>query len=248
MERGRRTLSPHEAAITAMFTALVCIATISFTIYVPQTKGFFNIGEAMVYITALLFGPLIGAVSGGAGSMLADLILGYSHYAPATLIIKGFEGGIVGLLTRKRPKIASEREWKIVTSIMGVFLGAALGIIGATYYSGSVELYLGLSTEQSTAILNVPFYVWYILGGLAASAIILSGLLVEPELGWTVISIILGGSIMVTGYFLYEQFLLGVLAYAEVPVNIGQMTIGLIVSIPVVRGIYRYLPSLRGRY
>ena len=52
----------------------------------------------MVYTTAILFGPLVGAFAGGIGSMFADLFLGYSHFAPATLIIKGLEGAIVGLL------------------------------------------------------------------------------------------------------------------------------------------------------
>jgi len=30
----------------------------------------------MVYITALLFGPIVGGIAGGVVSMLADLILG----------------------------------------------------------------------------------------------------------------------------------------------------------------------------
>ncbi len=51
---------------------------------------------------------------------------------------------------------------------------------------------------------------------------------------------------MVIGYFLYQQFILGVLAVAEIPVNIGQMTIGLIVALPIVRAIWRSLPSLKG--
>jgi uncharacterized membrane protein len=50
---------------------------------------------------------------------------------------------------------------------------------------------------------------------------------------------------MVTGYFLYEQLFLGVFALAEVPVNIGQMTIGLVVAIPVVKVVRRALPQLK---
>ena len=70
-------------------------------------------------------------------------------------------------------------------------------------------------------------------------------MLSEPELGWTTLSIVVGGLTMVIGYFLYQQLILGVLAYVEIPVNIGQMTVGLVVSIPVVRAVYRYLPSLK---
>jgi hypothetical protein len=56
---------------------------------------------------------------------------------------------------------------------------------------------------------------------------------------------------MVLGYFLYQQFLLGplfgyyVIAIAEIPVNIGQMTVGLVVALPIVRAIRRSLPSLK---
>ena len=91
-----------QLAILAVFTSLVCAATMIFSIYVPATRGFFNIGETMVYITALLFGPLIGSFAGGFGSMFADILLGYSQFAPGTLIIKACEGGIVGLLGQKR--------------------------------------------------------------------------------------------------------------------------------------------------
>jgi len=113
------------------------------------------------------------------------------------------------------------------------------------YYSGSVELYLGLSQEQPATILLIPTELWYILGFLASFSILLVGLLSDPELGWTILSTILGGLVMAIGYFLYQQLFLGVLAYVEIPVNIGQMTVGLVVSIPVVRAVYRYLPSLK---
>src|SRR4030067_1377032 len=91
-------------AITAIFTALVTAATMVFSINVPQTRGFFNIGETMVYTSAFLFGPFVGSFSGGVGSMLADILLGYPHYAPATLVIKACEGSVVGVLARKRLK------------------------------------------------------------------------------------------------------------------------------------------------
>jgi glycopeptide antibiotics resistance protein len=42
---------------------------------------------------------------------------------------------------------------------------------------------------------------------------------------------------MILGYFLYEQFILGVAAIVEVPINTMQMTIGTILSISIVRVI-----------
>jgi len=245
MVRSTFALTAIRLAITAIFTSLVCVATMVFSIYVPQTRGFFNIGETMVYITALLFGPLIGAFAGGVGSMFADLLLGYPQFAPATLIIKACEGGIVGVLGRKRLKFGSKLQWKAFTFAVGLITGVLLGGIGSLYYSGPVEFYLGYLPENPTSILFIPPIFWYSMGALVVLLIALTGFVFEPEFGWLILTILVGGLEMVTGYFLYEQFFLGVAAIAEVPVNIGQMTVGLIVSIPVVRAVWRSLPSLR---
>ena len=119
-----------------------------------------------------------------------------------------------------------------------------LGFIGSKYYSGSVGIYLGFPPPESpTFTINIPTEFWYTLGGIAAFLVILMGFTLEPEFGWVIMSIFTGGLVMVTGYFLYEQLILGVLAIAEIPINIGQMLIGLIVSVPVYRAVKRYLKA-----
>lgn len=241
-----RALRPTiQLAITAIFTPLVTVATMVFSIYVPSTRGFFNIGETMVYITALLFGPLIGSFAGGVGSMVADVLLGYSYYAPATLVIKACEGGIVGFLGRKKPKFSSNFQWKAFTFAVGLVAGVLLGYVGSLYYSGTVNLYLGIPAPENPTLLFIPPEFWYALGALAVLSVTLMGFSFEPEFGWLVLVIFVGGLEMVIGYFLYQQFFLGVAAIAEIPINIGQMLIGLIVSIPVVRAVLRALPSLK---
>ena len=89
------------------------------------------------------------------------------------------------------------------------------------------------------------YYFWYFLGFLTILLTSLIGFIFEPEFGWIVFSVLLGGSLMIIGYFLYQQFFLGVAALAEIPINIGQMVIGLIVAIPIVRAIWRSLPSIK---
>ncbi|UCE29836.1 MAG: ECF transporter S component [Candidatus Bathyarchaeota archaeon] len=244
--KNRASISPIRIAITAVFTSLVFVSTTIFSIYVPQTRGFFNIGETMVYTTAVLFGPIIGAFAGGFGSMLADLFLGYPHYALATLVIKACEGAVVGALTQKRMRFGSKLQWKIFTITFSLIAGVLLAAIGSLYYSGSVELYIGFPPpETPTLILFVPKEFWYSLGVLVILLVSLVGFVFEPELGWHVFSILLGGSLMVIGYFLYQQFFLGVLAIVEIPVNIGQMVIGLVLAIPIVRALRRSLPSTK---
>ncbi len=246
---NEKNLSAFSVAVTAVFTALVCVATIVFSIYVPATEGFFNIGESMVFLSALLFGPYIGAFAGGVGSMVADLILGYPHYAPATLAIKACEGAVVGALKGRNPKINSGFLWKISTFLLGVLAGFLLGWVGSSYYSGEVELTLGLGSFM----LYVPAEFWIYLGIIVAVSITAVGFLADPEFGWTVFTVITGGFVMVFGYFLYQQFFLGplfnieVVAIAEIPVNIGQMVIGATVALPLVKVVWRALPYLKQR-
>jgi uncharacterized membrane protein len=239
--------------LLAVSTSLVCAVTIVFSIYVPQTRGFFNIGETMVYVTALLFGALIGSFAGGVGSFLADILLGFPHYAFATLIIKASEGGIVGFLGQVKPTFRSKALWKGLTLCIGLFVGVLLAFIGSIYYSGFVELRLGIPPPTDP---NVTFSVqpelWYAAGAVAALLILLMGFAFEPDLGWPVFSMLVGGAIMVSGYYVYQKFLLfplfgigDVVAEAEIPVNIGQMIVGLVIALPTVKIITRSLPQLK---
>jgi uncharacterized membrane protein len=89
-------------SLIGVFSGLICILTIVISIPIPATQGFINIGDAGVMICGLLFGPFIGSLSGGIGSSLADLLLGYTIYAPGTFIIKGLEGFLVGIIANPK--------------------------------------------------------------------------------------------------------------------------------------------------
>jgi uncharacterized membrane protein len=251
MHRQIKASTPIGLALTAVSTSLVCVATIVFSFYVPQTRGFFNIGETMVFTTAILFGPVIGAFAGGVGSMLADILLGYPYYAPATLIIKATEGAIVGFLSRKKPNF-SRKSWKAFTFLIGLIIGISLSTIGSVYYTGEVELALGIPQLVTlNAVFSISPVFWYVIGAFIVLLVTLMGLIFEPELGWLVFATLLGGATMVTGYFIYQQFLLfplfniAVIAFAEIPVNIGQMLVGLVVAIPIVKIVMRSVPQLK---
>jgi len=245
------TQKAFRLALLAVSTAAVCVTTMVFSIYVPQTRGFFNVGETMVYATALLFGPLIGSFAGGVGSMLADIFLGYWYYAPATLIIKAAEGGIVGLLGVKKPRFNSKQAWKTFTFGAGLTVGVAVAIVGSVYYSGSANLSLGISPAASSMTITIPPELWYGLGALVALLVTVAGFTLEPEFGWPAFTMFAGGAIMVAGYYLYQKLLLfplfgigGVVPEAEVPFNIGQMLVGIIVALPLVRIVKRSLPQI----
>ena len=111
-------------ALSTTFTALVFIATAIFQLAITATNGYFNFGEAMVYLAALIGGPLVGMVAGAVGSSLSDIITGYGIYAPGTFVIKGIEGYVAGYLFFKLRHLNKDQ----IKSIYGIFTAAFLGL------------------------------------------------------------------------------------------------------------------------
>ena len=180
-EQGAITVKSYvslafKVAVAAIFAALVAVATLTFVIPIPATSGYFNLGETLIYVAALLFGPLVGTIAGG-GAAIADMLVA-PQFAPGTFTIKAIEGFLVGHLTKKL-----NRKIKSLT--------------------------------------------------LCAS-----------------IAIVIGGFEMVLGYFLYETIALGypaTLALLEVPFNIVQMLVGLIIAVPIMHATLRIFPQLKSR-
>ena len=226
-----------ELSISAIGIVLVCLATIALQVYIPATHGYFNLGETMVYTFALLFGPRVGLIAGGIGSALADLLTGYVIYAPGTLVIKAIEGFLVGILSRFLIRYG-KRVWKPLSIVLGISIALSLSYIGVSYYSEPSETSIGLPyLGYKTFIIVIPPTFWIAVSLIIASFIVYYGLRIDPKIGVIVFSIIVGGLEMVLGYYLYEQFILGYFALAEVPFNICQMLIGLSVAVPLYRSL-----------
>ena len=82
----------------------LCGATLLLTLLsipLPSGYGYVNLGDAGVYLCALLLPGGLGALAAGVGAALADLILGWAVYAPVTLLIKGLTALLAGLALRR---------------------------------------------------------------------------------------------------------------------------------------------------
>ena len=118
-------LLPNNAlsiSIIAIFTALNFVATYWIQIPIPATGGYINVGDIAVMFTALLFGPIIGGIAGGLGSMISDIFSPYIIYAPATLIIKGLEGFLIGLISNPKGRFGRISYRDILAVIIGGIL------------------------------------------------------------------------------------------------------------------------------
>ena len=127
--------SAVNIALLAIMTALTTIMTIVIQIPYPGTSGYFNFGDTMVMLGGLLLGPVGGFFAGGVGSALADVISGYTFYAPITLVVKGFEAMAVGYFSFKVKEHVRLSTWDIV----GVLVGAIIMLTG--YFTVQVILF-----------------------------------------------------------------------------------------------------------
>jgi uncharacterized membrane protein len=143
-----------QIAIAAVMAALVCVTTMLIQVPIPATTGYFNIGDAMIMTAALAFGPVVGAIAGGLGSALADLLGGWYVYAIPTLIIKGFEGFIAGWIINRSDDI------NLKTILLAWMVGGCVMVLG--YFTLQVYLY-----GFGGAIAELPFNVVQMtVGGL----------------------------------------------------------------------------------
>lgn len=92
--------STRQLTLAALFMALTTVATMVIHIPVPATQGFVNVGDSFVLLSGLLFSHYYGALIGGVGSALADLFLGYTIFAPVTLIVKAIEALLASYIDR----------------------------------------------------------------------------------------------------------------------------------------------------
>lgn len=86
-----------------------------------------------LFIGAILFGKKTGAIAGGIGMGLFDLLSGWTLWAPFTLIIVGIMGFTVGKLTED-PR-HQNMKWYVIA------IAAACVIKVAGYYLAEVIIY-----------------------------------------------------------------------------------------------------------
>ena len=84
-------------AVIAVMIAVVTVATGFLPrVPVPGTGGYVHLGDIFVFFSAFAFGPVIGAIVGGVGCGLADILGGWAVWVPLTLIAHGVQGFAAG--------------------------------------------------------------------------------------------------------------------------------------------------------
>jgi len=111
-----------QLSLMTVMTALVAVGT--FIIRIPNPMGgYFNVGDVMIFVSALTFNPIVGGFAGGVGSAISDMI-GFPVFVIPTLIIKGIEGFLAGLITNRKSILRDTLAVVVAGSemIIGYFL------------------------------------------------------------------------------------------------------------------------------
>ena len=121
--------------ITAAFVALTYSFTAFINVKLPiaANGGLIHLGNVPLFIGAILFGKKTGAIAGGIGMGLFDLLSGWTLWAPFTLIIVGIMGFTAGKLTED-PR-HQNMKWYVIA------IAAACVIKVAGYYIAEVIIY-----------------------------------------------------------------------------------------------------------
>jgi len=237
-----------------LMTALVFTTTaIIPQIPIPFTEGYIHTGDSMIFVTSILLGWKYGLIAGGIGSAMADLFLGYAHWAFPTLIIKGIMGAIVGLMAQD----VKEKRLKILVKIIGY--AVAIGWVILAIYLKKVLSNISNELSDSEIInslvdklsLNGIEHLERLINSVQMSlvlaimiipifTIVLSIILRKRDKELFSVNSLMGmtlaGLWMVSGYYVAGGILKGnmIVPIFSVPANVIQFIGGEIVAFPIV--------------
>lgn len=133
--------------ITALFIALTYVFTAFVNIRLPiaANGGLIHLGNVPLFIGAILFGRRVGAIAGGVGMALFDVLSGWTLWAPFTLLTVAAMGYVVGLI--------SERKDKFGWFALSIVAALAIKIVG--YYIAEAIIYQNILVPLSSIPGNV---------------------------------------------------------------------------------------------
>ncbi len=129
-------MKTKQLTLAGVLAALVFIATLFLSI--PVGYGYIHLGDTFVYFCGALLGPF-GALPAAIGSMLADLSAGYVIYALPTLLIKGIDACLVGLIITQVSKRRADGKLRLFDLIMASAAGGVVMVSG--YFITEIFLY-----------------------------------------------------------------------------------------------------------
>lgn len=160
-----------KITLTALFAAMICVATMTIRIPIQATGGYIHLGDAFVILAGIFLGSGYGALAAGIGAMLADIIGGYFIYAPITFAVKALMAVSVWLIFARLygsdetgVKINSEKRHENIRCFLGGVFAAIINVLG--YFIFEWILY------GSAAFFGIPGNLVQGISGLVISMLL----------------------------------------------------------------------------
>ena len=121
-------MNVKKLVLISMMAAIIFVITWTIRIPLPFSSagGYINLGDAAIYFSGALLGPVGGFFAAAVGSMLADVLAGAMVYAVPTFFIKGLMGLTSGYIMMK------QKSFKAFA--LAAFLGGLIMLSGYFVY------------------------------------------------------------------------------------------------------------------
>lgn len=161
---NKSKIDVKSIAITAMFAALVTVATAF--IKIPSMFGYAHPGDSMIYLAASILPGPFGIIASSIGGALADLISGYPQWIIPTAIIKAINA--VPFVLCRIPLKKKGKDGKIINipSLLMIIPTTAVTVGGYFIANGLMYGWAGAIAELTT---------WWLQPGMGAIIFILVG-------------------------------------------------------------------------
>ena len=130
----QRSLNQTKQLVyAALGIALVFICTVFVNVRLPVAAngGLIHLGNVPLFIIAILYGRWLGALAGGIGMALFDVVGGWFLWAPFTLIIVGLMGYTVGAICEKNQTLKAY--------VLALAMACIIKVVG--YYGAEAIIY-----------------------------------------------------------------------------------------------------------
>lgn len=150
----------------ALMAALTYIATAAISIPVGD-NAVLHLGDALVFLSAILLGKKKGAIAAALGMTFFDLFSPYYVWAPFTFIIKGSMAYIAGMIAYR-----GTYEGNSPINNLFAFIIAGIAMIAGYFLAGGLlnHFVYGLPTIGEgliVALKDIPANILQVVGGIA---------------------------------------------------------------------------------
>jgi uncharacterized membrane protein len=156
----------RQLVITALMISLVVLGTLLFRVPIPMTQGYIHLGDTMICLGVILLGKRNASIAAGIGSAMADLLGGFSYWAPWSLVIKFAMAFTAGFIIEKRINNRNDSESRSLLYITALTAG---GLVMCAGYLIAERLMYG---SWAAAFIALPWNFGQFTAGIVLSLLI----------------------------------------------------------------------------